>query len=87
MIIKIEEARYIDNYRLWLRFNTGENGEVDLIDLLHKYPIAKPLLNKSKFKSFYLDEWPTIAWKCGFDVSPETLYERISEKQFTWVKE
>lgn len=86
MIIKVEDAKYIDNYRLWLRFNTGDKGEADLIDILHKYPIAISLLDKAKFKNFYLDEWPTVAWKCGFDISPETLFEKVTGKQFNWDK-
>jgi len=60
---------------------------VDLIDILYKYPIAISLLDKQKFKNFYLDEWPTIAWKCGFDISPETLFEKVTGKQFNWDKE
>ncbi len=79
------EAKYIDGYRLWLSFNTGENGEVDLTDFLHKYPIATSLLDKDKFKSFYLDSWPTVAWDCGFDLSPETLYEKATGKKISWL--
>jgi hypothetical protein len=29
---------------------------------------------------FHLDSWPTLAWDCGFDVSPESLYERVVGK-------
>lgn len=86
MIITIEEAKYIKDYRLWLRFNTGENGEIDLEDILRKYPIATSLLDIENFKSFYLDSWPTVAWECGFDLSPETLYEKVTGKELTWLQ-
>ena len=29
---------------------------------------------KGRFVAFYLDAWPTLAWACGFDVAPESLY-------------
>jgi hypothetical protein len=80
VIVKIQEAYYIDGYRIGLRFNTGEVGEVDLSDLLRRYPAAQPLLDQDLFRSFYLDEWPTLAWPCGFDVAPETLYELATGK-------
>jgi hypothetical protein len=80
MIVNIKEAHYIDGYRISLRFNTDEVGEVDLSDLLRCYPAAQPLLNQDLFRSFYLDEWPTLAWPCGFDVAPEMLYELATGK-------
>lgn len=80
MIVKIQEAHYIEGYRIGLRFNTGEVGEIDLSDILPRYPIAQPLLDRDLFQNFYLDEWPTLAWPCGFDAAPETLYERATGK-------
>ena len=38
-----------------------------------------------EFKKFYLDEWPTLAWPCGFDLSPESLYERATGKRIEWL--
>ena len=84
MIVDIEQARYLDNYRIWLKFNTGETGVADLRDLIFKYPAAKPLQNTEEFQRFYLDSWPTLAWECGFDVAPEALYERATGKSHTW---
>jgi hypothetical protein len=78
--ISIIEAAYINDYRISLKFNTGETGIVDLHDLLIKYKIAEPLLDKEKFSRFYLDSWPTLAWECGFDVAPESLYFRATGK-------
>ena len=44
--------------------------------VVNKYGIAASLRDPKVFSQFYLDSWPTIAWSCGFDVAPETLYER-----------
>ena len=84
-MIAVKEAIYEDDYKIWLSFNTGESGIVDLIDLLNKYKIAAPLLDRNEFKKFYLDEWPTLAWPCGFDLSPESLYERATGKRIEWL--
>jgi hypothetical protein len=77
--ISISEAKYIGEYRISLRFNTGECGIVDLEDLVYAYPIAKPLRDLARFANFHLDSWPTLAWDCGFD--PESLYERATGKK------
>ena len=78
--ISVAEARYVKDYQIFLKFNTGEIGEVDLRDLVYKYPIAEPLRNPEIFSRFYLDSWPTLAWDCGFDVDPESLYFRATGK-------
>jgi len=83
-MIAIADASYESGYRIKLRFNTGEEGVVDLSDLIDRYAISHPLKNISQFKQFYLDEWPTLAWSCGFDVSPETLYERATGNGIAW---
>ncbi|MFZ4525743.1 MAG: DUF2442 domain-containing protein [Chlorobium sp.] len=78
--ISIVEARYVKDYQIFLTFNTGESGEVDLRDLVYKYPIAEQLRNPEAFSHFFLDSWPTLAWDCGFDVDPESLYFRATGK-------
>ncbi|MBF0236009.1 MAG: DUF2442 domain-containing protein [Desulfamplus sp.] len=71
------EAKYIEEFKIFLKFNTGESGEVDLKDVVHKYKEAKPLRNHDSFANFYLDSWPTLAWDCGFDIAPESLYRKV----------
>jgi len=78
--ISISESRYIKDYQIFLKFNTGETGEVDLRDLVYKYPIAEPLRNLEAFSQFYLDSWPTLVWDYRFDVDPESLYFRATGK-------
>jgi hypothetical protein len=84
--ISIVEARYVKDYQIFLKFNMGETGEVDLRDLVYKYSIAEPLRNPEAFAHFYLDSWPTLAWDCGFDVDPESLYLRATGKSLLETK-
>ena len=85
MIVSVGEARYLEHFKIWLRFNTGEEGIVDLADVVERFPAAQPLRDVRVFANFYLDEWPTLAWPCGFDFSPESLYERATGKTVSWL--
>ena len=72
--VYLTEAKHKEDYKIFLRFNTGESGEVDLREVVYKYKAAEPIRSKDNFSNFYLDSWPTLAWECGFDISPESLY-------------
>ena len=72
--IAVQQAQYLGGYKIRLTFSTGEVGDVDLTETIHRYPIARPLLDMTVFSAFQLDDWPTLSWECGFDIAPETLY-------------
>ncbi len=77
MMIHVTDARYVDGYTLWLRFNDGLEGEVDLEDELYGEVFA-PLKNVEVFRDFSLDpELKTITWKTGADFAPEFLHDRV----------
>ena len=83
----IREAKYVDGYRLSVLFDTGEAAIVDFSDLLASNSAAEPLKNLAEFKAFFLDGWPTLAWPCGFDIAPETLYQMATGKLPAWVNQ
>ena len=84
--IYVSEAHYLKDFKIFLKFNTGESGEVDLKDIVYKYRIAEPLRDPARFSKFYLDSWPTLAWDCGFDIAPESLYFRVTGNAETKLK-
>ena len=77
--IWITEAVYKDEFRVFLKFNDGTSGIVDLKDKLEG-PIFEPLKNKIFFKNFKLNTW-TLEWPNGADLAPEFLYDLISENE------
>jgi len=81
----LKEANYVDGYRLSLVFDDGASGIVDLSDLIDAFSAARPLKNIEFFKQFALDEWPTLVWPNGLDLSPEMLYERATGKHLPWL--
>jgi hypothetical protein len=77
MILHIREAKYLHDYVLWLRFNDGAEGEVDLKGELTG-EVFEPLQNIEAFKQFTVDpDLETIVWKNGADMAPEFLYEKM----------
>jgi len=83
----LKEASYVDGYRLFLRFDDGASGVVDLADVLEQFPLARELKQAELFRQFSLDDWPTLVWPNGFDLSPEMLYERTTGKRVAWLHE
>ncbi|MBD3243359.1 MAG: DUF2442 domain-containing protein, partial [Chitinivibrionales bacterium] len=52
-----------------------------LRDLVFSQRAAELLRDPAEFAKFHLDSWPTLAWDCGFDIAPESLYERAIGKR------
>lgn len=77
MILHVKEATYRHDYVIWLRFNDGAEGEVDLAKELDG-EVFGPLKDINKFKSFRVDPiLETIVWENGADLAPEFLYENM----------
>lgn len=71
------EVRYVREYIVWIRFQDGTCGEVD-IHPSFKGPVFEPLRDLDYFKQVRVDpEIGTIVWPNGADVAPETLYSRV----------
>lgn len=72
----IIDAKYIKSYEIWLRFNDGIEGVVDLEPTItndHR-EIFKTLKDLEEFKRFQV-EADTILWENGLDLAPEYLYD------------
>jgi hypothetical protein len=77
MFLHVKEAKYLHDYTLWLRFNDGAEGEVDLAAELED-EVFGPLRNLQAFRNFRVDpEIETVVWENGADLAPEFLYEHM----------
>jgi hypothetical protein len=73
MILHTTEVTTLPGYRLLLRFNNGEAGEVNLIDRLHG-EVFEPLRDPALFATAYQHPvMRTVAWANGADLAPEFL--------------
>jgi len=77
MFLHVVEAKYLRDYVIWLRFDDGAAGEIDLERELEG-EVFGPLRDKRLFRSFRVDlELGTIVWDNGADLAPEFLYENM----------
>ena len=72
-VIKVSGVRPLANYRLWIRFNTGEVKIFDFSPLLSK-PAFAPLVDEEVFRQVYIDYGVTVWLDGNIDIAPETLY-------------
>ena len=81
ILLKVINAKYIDNYKLQLSFNDGVKGVVDLREKIftdHR-SIFKPLQEVEFFKKFTQNRW-TIEWQNGVNLAPEFLHKLAIEQ-------
>jgi hypothetical protein len=76
MYYNVIEARHVHDYTVWMKFEDGSEGEVDLSSELWG-PVFEPLKDPEYFRTISVAEYGTIAWPNGADFAPEFLYERV----------
>lgn len=78
MIPRISKVRHTTGYKLALKFNDGNEDEIDLEGELWG-EVFEPLKDQKRFKQVRLDrELNTICWDTGADFAPEFLYASIT---------
>lgn len=83
MLLKVIEAKHIEDYQLQLKFNDGFEAIVDLKEKVYSdhRKIFHALQDVDYFKQFELDRW-TIRWSNELDLAPEFLYDlAIAQEQ------
>ena len=77
-MLQVVKARYEGGYRVWVEFNDGAAGVVDIADALWG-PAFEPLKDIERFKRLGVsDVLHTLAWENGPDLAPEYLRERLA---------
>lgn len=78
--IKICGVRPMKDYKLWLRFTTGETKVFDFKPLLSQ-PAFAPLKDAATFAGVYIDYGVTV-WNDGdIDIAPQYLYDRAVDAE------
>ncbi|MDI6793541.1 MAG: DUF2442 domain-containing protein [bacterium] len=77
-MVRINKAIPLEDYRLKVTFNTGEEGIFDLENWLSG-PIFSKLKDREIFTHVAIDEIAgTICWSNGIDFCPDVVYEQTN---------
>jgi hypothetical protein len=74
---KVSLVRALSGYRIYVQFEDGTAGEIDVSDRLFG-PIFEPLRDESEFRKVAVDEFGAVAWPCGADLAPDAIYRRLA---------
>ena len=75
MLKDVVDVKPLDGYRLYLRFEDGAQGEVDVAELITFTGVFAALRDKAVFDQVRVDpEVHTLVWPNDADFDPATLY-------------
>jgi hypothetical protein len=76
---QVVDVRYMGDYKLWLQFDDGRKGVIDLSDDLWGDE-HESLRDRDTFSNVYVDSGlATITWWNGAGFEPEYLYEKLNQ--------
>ena len=79
-MLEVTRAEHVSGYALWLSFNDGTEGIVDLDDSLWG-PVFEPLRNEDAFRQVSVSPvLHTITWPNDADFAPEHLKDKLIEQ-------
>jgi len=73
-LVHLVQARHFAGHRVWLRFDDGIEGEIDLSAELEG-EVFEPLRDPVFFSKFTVED--TLTWPNGADFAPEFLHELV----------
>lgn len=76
---KLVTVRPLPNYRLWLQYDDGAAGEVDLAHLAGR-GVFRAWARPGVFEAVFIDEHGAVAWSEDLDLCPDSLYLRLTGK-------
>ncbi len=73
------EAKALENYKIWVKYDDGIEGTVDLSHLAGKGVFS--LWNDYKeFEKVFISKSGAIAWTDQVDICPDSIYMQITGK-------
>lgn len=78
-MLKLTDIKPLPNFRLWLRYADGVEGEVNLSDLAGK-GVFVAWQEPGSFEQVSIGTGGEAVWASGVDLCPDTLYMRLTGK-------
>ena len=73
------EVKALAQYRIWLRYDDGTQGEVDLSDVAGR-GVFHAWTDAAVFRSVRLGSHGAIEWSPDLDLCPDAMYLRLTGK-------
>ena len=80
MLVKAIAVGPLEGYRIWVRFDDGTSGELDLSDIATQ-PMGKPWKDRRVFETVHVGDIGEIIWyspPVDIDLCPEWAYTEIT---------
>lgn len=74
------DVKALENYRIWVKYSDGVEGEVDLSDLVGKGVFAT-WQDVRAFQKVHIGPGGEIAWDEEIDLCPDAIYLKITGKR------
>jgi hypothetical protein len=79
MLKDVVEARPLEPYRIFIRFEDGVEGVVDVSTLVPFEGVFAPLKDPTEFRRISVNaELGVVCWPNGADLDPDVLYAQLS---------
>lgn len=80
--VDVVEVKVLENYRLFLQFDDGTSGEIDISEIIPFNGVFKALEDQEYFSHVALNkDIGTICWENGADLSPAFLRQKVINTQ------
>jgi hypothetical protein len=76
---KAIEVKPGPDYRIWIKFDDGTHGEIDLSDLAGR-GVFQSWGDRGVFEQVRVDESGAVVWPGEIDLCPDALYLRLTGK-------
>ena len=79
MLKDVTQVKTLDGYRLYLHFEDGAEGVVDLAEIVQFTGLFAPLEERAYFAQVRVNpDIGTICWPNGADIDPDVLYSLVT---------
>ena len=79
MLKDIVEVAVRPTYRLFVRFEDGVSGEIDVAAATNFAGVFAPIRDEAVFASVMVNkELGTVQWSNGADLDPDVIYARLT---------
>jgi hypothetical protein len=79
MMVDVTEVRPLGDHRVFIRFEDGVQGEIDVAEMVAFEGVFAPLTDPERFAEVRVHpEQGTLCWPNGADLDPDVLYSKVS---------